>query len=136
LAAGAESSKVDYKPLHHAGNCNEYRANTDQYVCNFACLYFRSPRLARQAQFCDWTLSPLSGPLKTIMAVPINRVKMLISNSLLPYAFPKVALRELQVNVWVIFLSTIMSNSATPVASLASASCELVGKGSMDGASS
>ncbi len=40
LAAGAESSKVDYKPLHHVGNSNEYRANTDQYVCNFACLYF------------------------------------------------------------------------------------------------
>jgi hypothetical protein len=39
--AGAESSKVHYKPLHHAGNCNEYRANTDQYVCNFACLYFQ-----------------------------------------------------------------------------------------------
>jgi threonine/homoserine efflux transporter RhtA len=43
-------------------------------------------------------------PLKTIMAVPISSVRMLISNSLLPYAFPKVALRELQVNVWVIFL--------------------------------
>jgi hypothetical protein len=40
LAAGAERSKVDYKPLHHVGNSNEYRANTDQYVCNFACLYF------------------------------------------------------------------------------------------------
>jgi hypothetical protein len=32
LAAGAESSKVDYKPLHHAGNCNEYRANTISVV--------------------------------------------------------------------------------------------------------
>jgi hypothetical protein len=40
LAAGAESSKVDYKPLHHVGNSNEYHANTDQYVCNFVCLYF------------------------------------------------------------------------------------------------
>jgi hypothetical protein len=51
LAAGAESSKVHYKPLHHAGNCNEYRANTDQYVCNFACLYFPLSCLARQANF-------------------------------------------------------------------------------------
>jgi hypothetical protein len=44
--------------------------------------------------------------MKTIMAVPINSVRMLISNSLLLYlyAFPEVALRELQVNVWVIFL--------------------------------
>jgi hypothetical protein len=32
LAAGAESSIVDYKPLHHAGNCNEYRANTISVV--------------------------------------------------------------------------------------------------------
>jgi hypothetical protein len=32
LAAGAESSKVHYKPLHHPGNCNEYRANPDQDV--------------------------------------------------------------------------------------------------------
>jgi hypothetical protein len=40
LAAGAENSKVDYKPLHHVGNCNEYRANTDQYVCNFCLLVF------------------------------------------------------------------------------------------------
>jgi hypothetical protein len=39
LAAGAEV-QFDYKPLHHAGNCNQYRADTDQYVCNFACLYF------------------------------------------------------------------------------------------------
>jgi hypothetical protein len=29
LAAGAESSKGDYSPLHHAGNCNQYRADTD-----------------------------------------------------------------------------------------------------------
>jgi hypothetical protein len=36
LAAGAESSKVDYKPLHHAGNCNEYRANTIS-VCTGCC---------------------------------------------------------------------------------------------------
>jgi hypothetical protein len=91
LAAGAESSKVDYKPLHHVGNCNEYRANTDQYVCNFlpACIS-RSPCLARQAQFCNRTLGLLGGPLKIIMAVPISSVRMLISNSLLPYAFPKV----------------------------------------------
>jgi hypothetical protein len=60
--------------------------------------------MPRQAQFCNRTLGLLSGPLKTIMAVPINSVRMLISNSLLLYAFPKVALRELQVNVWVIFL--------------------------------
>jgi hypothetical protein len=32
LAAGAESSKVDYKPPHHAGNCNEYRGNTISVV--------------------------------------------------------------------------------------------------------
>jgi hypothetical protein len=32
LAAGAESSKVDYKPLRHEGNCNEYRANTISVV--------------------------------------------------------------------------------------------------------
>jgi hypothetical protein len=32
LAAGAECSKVDYKPLHHAGNSNEYRANTISVV--------------------------------------------------------------------------------------------------------
>jgi hypothetical protein len=31
-------------------------------------------------------------------------VRMLISNSLFPCAFPKVALPELQMNVWVIFL--------------------------------
>jgi hypothetical protein len=40
LAGGAESLEVDYKSVHHAGNCNEYRANANQYVCNFACLYF------------------------------------------------------------------------------------------------
>jgi hypothetical protein len=57
LAAGAESSKVDYKPLHHAGNCNQYRADTDQYVCNFACLYFPISMLGAGAQFCNWTLS-------------------------------------------------------------------------------
>jgi hypothetical protein len=65
-------------------------------------------------------IKPLCGPLKIIMAVPINSVRTLINYSLLPYAFPKVALRELQVNVWVIFLVdnilTIMSNSASPVA--------------------
>ncbi len=89
---------VDYKPLHHAGNCNEYRAS------NFACLYFPLSVLGASDPFCKRTLSLLSGPSKTIMAVPISSVRMLISNSLLPYAFPKVALRELQVNVWVIFL--------------------------------
>jgi hypothetical protein len=47
LAAGAESSKVHYKPLHHAGNRNEYRANTDQYVCNFACFVFLALRAWR-----------------------------------------------------------------------------------------
>ena len=105
LAAGAESSKVDYKPLDHLGNCNEYRANTDQYVCNFCLLVFPALRAWRaRPQFCNRTLGLLSGPLKIIMAVPISSVRMLISNSLLPYAFPKVALRELQVNVWVIFL--------------------------------
>ena len=47
--------------------------------------------------------------------------KNVISNSLLPYAFPKVALRELQVNVWVIFLVVNdyhdYVDSASPVAS-------------------
>jgi hypothetical protein len=36
----------------------------------------RSPRLARQAQFCNRTLSLLSGPLKTIMAVLISSVSI------------------------------------------------------------
>ena len=57
LAACAESSKVDYTPLHHASNCNQYRADTDQYVCNFACLYSRSPRVGTQAEFRNQTLS-------------------------------------------------------------------------------
>jgi hypothetical protein len=108
LAAGAESSKVYYKPLHHAGNCNNIVPIPINTFATLPACISRSPRLARQAQFCDRTLSPLSGPLKTIMAVPINSVRMLISNSLLPHAFPKVAIRELQVNVWVIFLPTIM----------------------------
>ena len=59
LAAGAESSKVDYKPLHHVGNCNEYRANTDQYVCNFACLYFPLSVLGAPGPICNRTLSLL-----------------------------------------------------------------------------
>jgi hypothetical protein len=71
------------------------------------------------------------------MAVPINSVRMLISNSLLLYAFPKVALHELQVNVWVISLSlmirTIMSNSVSPLACLASESLDLSREGLMDG---
>jgi hypothetical protein len=93
--------EVDYKPLHHAGNCNEYHANTDQYVCSFARLYFPLSLLGAPGPFLQADISLRSGPLKTIVAVHINSVRMLISNSLL-YASPKVALRELQVNVWVI----------------------------------
>ena len=95
LAAGAEGSKGDYKPLHHAGNCNEYRANTDQYVCNFACLYFPLSVLGAPGPILQADITHTKRPLKTIMAVPINSVRVLISNSLLPYAFPKAALREL-----------------------------------------
>ena len=104
LAAGAESSKVHYKPLHHAGNCNEYRANTDQYVCNFACFYFPLSVLGAPGPILQPDIKPTKRPVEDIMAVLISSVRILISNSLLHYTFPKVALRELQVNVWVIFL--------------------------------
>jgi hypothetical protein len=40
-------------------------------------------------------IKPTKRPVETIMAVPINSVRILISNSLLPCRFPKVALREL-----------------------------------------
>ena len=86
LAAGAESSKVDYKPFIMrviAMNIAPIPINT--FATLPACIP-RSACLARQAQFCKRTLSLLSGPLKIIMAVPINSVRILI---------PKAALREL-----------------------------------------
>jgi hypothetical protein len=58
LAAGAESSKVHYKHLHHAGNSNEYRANTDQYVCNFACLRFQLSRAWRARPILQPDIKP------------------------------------------------------------------------------
>jgi len=65
LAAGAESSKVDYKPLHHAGNCNEYRGNTDQYyVCNFACLYFPLSVLGALGPILQPDIKPTKRPVK------------------------------------------------------------------------
>jgi len=82
-----------------------YHADTDQYyVCNFACLYFPLSVLGAPGPILQADITHTKRPLKTIMAVPINSVRMLISHSLFPYAFPKVALRELQVNAWVIFL--------------------------------
>jgi hypothetical protein len=64
LAAGAESSKVDYKPLHHAGNCNEYRGNTDQYVCNFACLYFPLSVLGAPGPILQADIKPTKRPVE------------------------------------------------------------------------
>jgi hypothetical protein len=97
LAAGAEVHKSITSPFIMpviAINITPIPINT---FATLPAYISRSPCLARQAKFYNRTLSLLSGPLKTIMAVPINSVRMLISNSLFPYASPKVALRELQV---------------------------------------
>jgi hypothetical protein len=64
LAGGAESSKVHYKPLHHAGSCNEYRANTDQYVCNFACLYFPLSVLGAPGPILQPDIKPTKRPVE------------------------------------------------------------------------
>jgi hypothetical protein len=60
----AESSKADYKPLHHAGHGNQYRADTINTFATVPACISRSPRLARQAQFCNRTLSLLSTPVE------------------------------------------------------------------------
>jgi hypothetical protein len=63
LAAGAESSKVDYKPFIR-GNCNQYCADTDQHVCNFACLYFPISVLGAPGPILQRDIKPTKRPVE------------------------------------------------------------------------
>jgi hypothetical protein len=46
------------------GNCNEYRTNTDQYVCNFACLCFPLSVLGAPGPILQPDIRPLFDLMK------------------------------------------------------------------------